>query len=233
MDQGFQTFSFTHFATLIVLVIFTMVMIRLGQKADGKMKIWIGYSIASASLAVLLIDLGIRFMHNGIDVLVDLPLFMCDLAALVLPFIILQQNRKWIGIFYFWALAGTLQALITPELNDNYPSFEFFRYFIMHGAIVSAVLYYVVVMKVIITWKDLLNAVVYAQVYLVTIHIINMMLGSNYSYTMAKPAGHTVVDLFGNWPWYILGGEVLMIILFIILLLPFIFIYRKEDQEEI
>ncbi|MEO6131894.1 MAG: TIGR02206 family membrane protein [Saprospiraceae bacterium] len=228
MDQGFHTFSSAHIIVLLVLVVITLVIITIGQRTEGRMKIWIGYSVASTAFALQLIDLGMRLMNRTLDVLVDLPLFLCDIVAIVLPSVILLENRKWIGIFYFWALAGTLQALITPELRSTYPAFEFFRYFIMHGFIVSAVLYYVIVMRIRITWKDLLNAIIYAQVYLVAIHIVNMMLRSNYSYTMAKPASATVLNYFGDWPWYIFFAEGLMIILFIILLIPFLIIYPNN-----
>src|SRR4029079_10024583 len=121
-----------------------------------------------------------------------------------------------------WVLGGTLQALITPELDRGYPAFEFFRYFIQHGALVTAVLYCILVMQIKISWRDLWNGVIYFQVYLVGIHIFNMILHSNYSYTMAKPGSDTILNFLGDWPWYIVSGEVLMIFIFILLLSPFL-----------
>jgi hypothetical integral membrane protein (TIGR02206 family) len=126
-----------------------------------------------------------------------------------------------------------MQALLTPDLNGAFPTFEFFRYFIMHGGIVSAVIYCVVVMKINITWRDLWNAVLYVQVYIVGVHIINLILRSNYSYTMAKPQGATVLDLLGDWPWYILLSEVVMIVLFVLLLLPFLIKTRVDIAEPV
>ena len=41
---------------------------------------------------------------------------------------------------YFWGLGGTVQAVLTPDLDTRFPSFDFFRYFIAHGGIVVSVL---------------------------------------------------------------------------------------------
>ncbi|MEP6795062.1 MAG: TIGR02206 family membrane protein [Saprospiraceae bacterium] len=231
MDTGFQTFSLQHLLALVVLILFTLLMVMAGKRVEGKMKMWIGYSIASSSFALLIIDSGMRLMTHTFEMLKDLPLFLCDLVALILPFVILRMDRKWLGILYFWVLGGTLQALLTPELDGGYPTFEFFRYFIQHGGIVSAVIYCTIVFRINMTWRDLWNAVLYLQVYLVGIHIVNMILQSNYSYTMAKPVSDTILNFLGDWPWYILSAELLMIFVFILLLTPFLLLPRNKEPE--
>src|SRR4030095_6065187 len=143
--SSFQSYSLQHILTLVFIGLFTYGAILVGMKSNDKMKMWIGYSIASLSFAFLVIDLIRRYFTGTLDILVDLPFFLCDLVALLLPVIIFQQNRKWLGIIYFWALAGTMQALITPDLKSEFLSFDFFRYFIMHGGIVSAVIYCIIV----------------------------------------------------------------------------------------
>ena len=82
-----------------------------------------------------------------------------------------------------------MQALITPDVDAGFPSFDFFRYFIGHASIIIAVLYTVIVKKIRIGWPDFLNAIIYAQGYLVAVHMINQILSSNYGYTMQKPPG--------------------------------------------
>src|SRR4030095_11044162 len=172
-----------------------------------------------------------RYFTGTLDILVDLPFFLCDLVALLLPVIIFQQNRKWLGIIYFWALAGTMQALITPDLKSNFLSFDFFRYFIMHGGIVSAIIYCIIVWKIKITWRDLWNAVLYVQFYIIGVHLVNLVLRSNYSYTMAKPANPTILDLLGVWPWYLFWAEILTMVLFVLLLLPFLISKNKKEEK--
>lgn len=222
MDPVFKSFSFQHFSALIVFVLVTLLAIWIGWKSNERTKIGIGFSMAIIAFSFMTFDLIYRLFTKNFDILDDLPLFLCDLVVCMLPIVIWTRNRKLLGILYFWAVAGTLQALLTPELKSGFPSFEFYRYFIMHGGIVSAVIYCIVVLKINITWKDFLNAVLYAQFYLIGIHIINIILSANYSYTMKKPDSATILDLMGEWPWYILVAEIVMIILFLVLMLPFI-----------
>src|SRR5688572_18740106 len=192
MEAGFETFSAEHLATMLALGMITYGVIRKGKVADEPEKSNIGLMIAGLAFSTIIIDAIVKIAYGSFDILVDLPFFMCDLVAIILPFVILSENRKWIGILYFWALAGTMQALITPDVEAGFPSFHFFRYFIGHACIIIAVLYTVIVKKIRIGWQDFLNAIIYAQVYLVGVHLINQILSSNYGYTLQKPPGPSI-----------------------------------------
>lgn len=222
MSPAFETFSAQHISTLFIFGLITFAVIRKGKAAEEPQKTDIGIVIAGLTFSTLLIDAIVKLFYGTFDIYSDLPFFLCDLVAMFLPFVLLYQNRKWIGILYFWALAGTMQAIITPDLEEGFPSFHFFRYFIGHAGIIIAILYTVIVHKIDITWQDFIHAVIYAQVYLVGVHMINTMMGSNYGYTMHKPPGGSVLDFLGPWPWYLLVGEFLMVGLFLLLMVPFI-----------
>lgn len=231
MDSGFESFSTQHYSALFAFGVISYAVIRQGKAASEPQKTNIGLIIAGITFSTLILDATVKLAAGTFDLYGDLPFFMCDFVAMVLPFVIIAQNRKWIGILYFWALAGTMQALLTPDLEAGFPSFDFFRYFIGHAGIITAVLYTVIVRKIRIGWPDLLNAVIYAQVYLVCVHIINQLLGSNYGYTMQKPPGASILDLLGPWPWYILWGEGIMVGLYLILLTPFLL--RKDGTDAV
>lgn len=233
MSPGFESFSVQHLSALLAFGMITYAAIAKGKAAPEPAKTHIGLIIAGLTFSTLIIDAIFKMAYGTFDILVDLPFFMCDLVAMVLPFVLLAQNRKWIGILYFWALAGTLQALITPDLAEGFPSFHYFRYFIGHAGIITAVLYSVIVRRINIGWQDFINAIIYAQIYLVSVHLINQVMGSNYAYTMQKPPGPSVLDLMGPWPWYIMWGEVLMVVLFLLLLAPFLLTgsQRTETTE--
>jgi hypothetical integral membrane protein (TIGR02206 family) len=234
MVAEFQTFSIQHFGILFLLTGIAAVLIRKGRRSEDEERFRLAIIIAGITFSFEIIEALVLSVQGHYDYRDDLPLFLCDLSAVMLPFVLIRKNRKWIGILYFWTMAGTVQALITPDINQGFPSFEYFRYFAMHGGIVIAILYTIVVFKIRINWRDLVQAVLYAQVYLVCIHFINQVLQSNYSYTIQKPAGATILDYFGPWPWYIMWGEVLMVVLFLALLLPFILFKPSatvQDQE--
>jgi hypothetical integral membrane protein (TIGR02206 family) len=226
---AFTAFSISHLLALSVLGIIGYFLIRTGRRSDDENQLNIAIVIAGLTLSTEIIEVIVLNFLGRYEWRADLPLFLCDLTAVFLPFVLLKQNRKWLGILYFWSMAGTVQALITPELDEGFPSFEFLRYFTMHGGIVIAMMYCIIVFRIRIHWKDFTNAIFYAQVYLIAIHVFNEVFRTNYSYTLQKPAGTTVLDYFGPWPWYLLWGEVLMIALFLILMLPFKLSRRSEE----
>jgi len=232
MTPGFELFSFQHITTLLIFIALTAIVIVQGNRTDEPLKSDIGMMIAGITFSTLILDAVYKLVFGTFSIFEDLPFFMCDLVAFVLPFILYFRNRKWIGILYFWALGGTLQALLTPDLKDGFPTFHFFRYFIGHAGIIMAILYTVIVRKIQIGWQDFIRAVIYAQVYLICVHMINHLIGSNYGYTMAKPPGGSILDLMGPWPWYILAGEGLMLVLFLLLLAPFLLIPAAKRHQE-
>jgi hypothetical integral membrane protein (TIGR02206 family) len=50
---------------------------------------------------------------------------------------------------------------------------------------------------------------------------VNLLTGSNYGFLRSNPALASLLDLLGPWPWYILWLEVLAVLLFTLLYLPF------------
>lgn len=226
METAFISFSFQHIAILLVFGILTAGVIVYGKRLPAKGQYTLALVLASITFLALVLEAIVLVGAQDYDVNTDLPVYLCDIITVMLPVVIYHRNRKWIGVLYFWALAGTLQALLTPDIDHGFPSFHFFRYFIMHCGIVVTVLFVVIVWKIRIRWRDWINAVLFAQLYLLFIHVYNQVMNTNYSYTIKKPDGTTVLDLFGEWPWYILGGELMMIVLFTLLMLPFAFKQR-------
>lgn len=139
-----------------------------------------------------------------------------------------NKNKTLFGILYFWVLAGTSQALLTPDLAYGFPHYESIFYWQIHGGLVLVILYAVFVYGMRPNLKDFKNAFIASLIYLVVIHGINILLGSNYAYTMHKPPGASMLDVMGPWPWYLLSGIGVSLILFTLLYIPFA-ISRKRN----
>lgn len=182
----------------------------------------LGVVMAAIVLLFLIGGWAIDLSNGSFDYKEDLPLYLCRIIAFMLPIAMWYRNRFWLGIFYFWVLAGTLQGMITPDLAEGFPSYFFFRYWFLHGGLVVVILFSIIVYRIRITWQHFWLALGFAQVYLVLVHLINVFIGSNYSYTVRKPAEGTILDLMGPWPWYIFVGEGVMVVLFLLLMLPWL-----------
>lgn len=152
---------------------------------------------------------------------------MCNLLTLVFPIALYYRSRWFFGILYFWVLAGTLQAVITPDLKEPFPHFIYFRYWWIHCGLISLLFYGLMVFKWKIYFSDLKNALLGANVYLAFSLVINNTTGGNYFFSMRKPDAATMLDYLGPWPWYLLTGQFLMALLFLMFYLPF-YMTRKR-----
>ena len=158
----------------------------------------------------------------------ELPLHLCRLIAMVLPVVIWLKNIKWLNTLYFLIIVGTLQAVITADLQYTMPHYSYFIYWIFHVSLVWIPVYIVLRLNITPSIRDMIRAFIAGNIYLLFTLIINFLIGSNYFYTRHKPPGGSLLDLFGPWPWYILVVEAVAIVLFILAYLPF---YKKENRQ--
>jgi hypothetical integral membrane protein (TIGR02206 family) len=150
----------------------------------------------------------------------DLPLHLCSFLALAVPFLSVTKKFLYYEIFFFLILAGTLQSLITPD-ESNYLNFPFFRYWFVHAGLVIFMFYATFIFKMKPTLRSVGKSFLGMQIYMLLMLVLNYFLGSNYFYTNRKPEVATALDLFGDWPQYILIVEVLIIPYFLLIYLPF------------
>jgi hypothetical integral membrane protein (TIGR02206 family) len=155
------------------------------------------------------------------------PFHLCDLAIFVGLFALVTRSPLACEVLYFWACAGTLLAIITPDVLVGFPHPYFLSYFALHGAVVVTALLLVWGLgrppRSGAVWRVLLLTNAYAAL----VGAVNLVFGTNYLYLCAKPAGRTLLDWFGPWPVYILVAEVVALGLFTLLALPF----RRGDRH--
>lgn len=149
------------------------------------------------------------------------PLHLCDMAILVGLFALVTRAPLACEVLYFWACAGTLLAIITPDVLVGFPHPYFLSYFALHGM--------VVVTAVLLVWGlgrpprsgAVWRVLLLTNAYAALVGAVNLVFGTNYLYLCAKPAGSTLLDWFGPWPVYILVSEAVALSLFTLLALPF------------
>ncbi len=224
----FEAYTLQHYVPLFTALLIGIISIRAGKSLNPKGQKILGVILAASVLLTMGLGDLILAVRGEYDPMTDLPLYLCRTAAVIFPFAIAFEWRKTMGVFYFWTLAGTLQALLTPDLAQGFPDYFYFRYWILHAGLVICALYSVIVFRLEIGWRDFWRAVLWTQIYIFGVHFINLAIGSNYSYTMRKPPG-TILDLMGPWPWYILVGEGVMLVLFLVLMIPFVINRQKAS----
>ena len=108
---------------------------------------WTG--VAAKALAVILVGEQVSWqlqflIHHDWSRFNSLPFDLCDFTCFVAAVACWTQLPLFVELTWFWALAGTLQAVITPDQYTPFPYLSFDNYVIEHLGIIVAALYLVV-----------------------------------------------------------------------------------------
>ncbi|MGJ8634867.1 MAG: YwaF family protein [Luteolibacter sp.] len=218
----FHPFSREHLITLVIGFTIITIFIVIAKRSEGNQR-KITALIAFLNLAAYPFALWAwrdypRILDN------ILPLHLCDLAAIVAGFALFTRKPILLTLTYFWGIAATTQALITPAIPHGPPSAPFIHFFIQHFAIVAAALYIPIVLKwrpASPWWKSPLIVFGISIAYQAVALLINAILKTNFAFASAPPPNPSLIDHLGPWPFYLLAMQGIAFILFLLLALPF------------
>jgi hypothetical integral membrane protein (TIGR02206 family) len=162
-----------------------------------------------------------------------LPLHLCDFALFACVIAALARNQLAYELAYFWGLAGTMQGLLTPELQYGFPTLYYWYFFIGHGGIVATVLFLTFAkLGLRPRWRSVLHAYVGVLAYALVVGAINAALKTDYGFLCAKPAGGSLLDVLGPWPWYIGSLTLVALLFFVVLYLPWAIADAARNRPE-
>jgi hypothetical integral membrane protein (TIGR02206 family) len=152
----------------------------------------------------------------------NLPLHLCSAFVWLSIVMLLFKNQFIFEMAYLLGVGAAIQPLLTSEVGAyGFPHFYAFQIFISHGGIITAALFMAIVEGMRPTGASLKRVILWGNLYLVLVTMINFLLDSNYLYTHHKPHIPTLLDALGPWPWYILAMEAIAIAISLVLYLPF------------
>jgi hypothetical integral membrane protein (TIGR02206 family) len=151
----------------------------------------------------------------------SLPFALCDMAALVAAAACWWRVPVLVELTYFWGLAGTLQAVITPDLNAGFPHLVFFQYMAGHLGIVLAAVYLVVGLGIEPRPRAVPRVFALTLGYTAFVGLIDAATGANYMFLRRPPGNWTLLRLLGPWPWYIPSAAGVALVLLVLLDAPF------------
>lgn len=227
-NNSFLAFSLEHFTVLgLAFIILCTTVWFAKNRLNEKQQYWLGNSMAIIILLTLIAWTTIQISIGRFNIQEDLPLALCNFMAITIVFVMFSKNRFWMEVHYFWILAGTMQANLTPHLYNSFPHYHFIKFWIIHLGLVVTILYATIIYKNPPTFKGIFKAILALQPYVIFCIIVNYLIGANYLYLNAKPPTASIVDSFGPWPIYILVAYLLMFPFFLIVYLPYFFINRS------
>lgn len=130
----------------------------------------------------------------------SLPLALCDVGVLVAAVACWWRVPLLVELTYFWGLAGTLQAIITPDLNVGFPHLVFFQYLVGHVGIVVAALFLVVGMRIVPRRRAVVRVFAITLGYSAFVGIVDATTGANYMFLRSPPGEWTLLASSDHGP---------------------------------
>lgn len=222
-----------HLLAVVAIAICAAVLVAAARLRPGN---WT--QIAGFALAVLLVgaELGwwIYLAASGAkdaDLGTALPLQLCDAGIFIAAIALVLRTQILVEMTYFWGLAGTIQAVITPDLPDHFPKFPYFQYYVAHGGIVTAALFLVVGLGRWPRRDAVVRVLAITVVYTLLVGAIDAATGADYMFLRAKPSSGSLLDLLGPWPWYLVWAALIGVALLLVLDAPFRLLRRRSRLD--
>lgn len=226
--EPFHLFGIGHLIAIFVIVLVNLSFIWLKKSENQKLKDRVRYLI----VAMLVISEGSWHIWNIAigewTFQTHLPFHLCSVLVWTSVIMLITKNYKIYEFAYFLGIAGASQAVLTPEAGIyGFPHYRVFQTLIAHGSVVTAAIFMTVVEGYRPHWSSFKRVFIWTNIYMVVVTGINLLIGSNYLYTLRKPPSASLMDFLGPWPWYLLSLEIVALVLCFLLYLPWIIKDRK------
>jgi len=212
-----RQFSAQHIAALAVLVLSSAVSVWAARRRPGRWQAWFARGLAALIFAGWAGEYVADAILGTWSVKYTLPLQLTDAVSAAAIAALLSRRRALIELTYFWALTASLQAVLTPDLAQSFPSVYYFTYFVYHVGVIVAALFLVFGCRLYprpgAIWR----------VYGVTLGwtavaaLGDVATGGNYMYLRFKPVHSSLLSVLGPWPWYIVATAALGLVMLVVL----------------
>ena len=206
---------------LAILVVVASLLCAAARRTPGRWLEWVAVIIAGAIVITELSWQPYVIANHSWSAAYSLPVQLCDVGGFVAAAALIWRQLLLIEIAYFWGLGGTLQALLTPDLRDHFPSFPYLQFYATHDLVVLAALFLIVGLGLHPRPGSVRRIFLLTLAFTVAIALIDLVTGGNYMYLRRVPAGGSLLSLMGPWPWYIVVGAVVALVVLALLDAPF------------
>jgi len=223
MNPAFQLFGPAHLVVIALtagLPVFFWATARQPERAGYRKAV--RFSLAGMLAANWMAYEVLRFRDGQFAPVNELPMQLCDWATVAVIAALVTCRSRVYEVAYFWGLAGTLQAILTPNLQEGFPSPRFFNFFVGHCGVVVAVLFLTVVEGLRPRAWSIARTMLWSEVYLTAALLVNSLAGTNYGFLTRRPLNKSLLDcLSSNHGIYLLELNLLAIAFYLVLYAPF------------
>jgi hypothetical integral membrane protein (TIGR02206 family) len=229
--RAFETFGIPHCVAIAVTAVVACCMVGLNRSrvvSEAK-KHRANVMLAVVLLVAVCMDPLLTWLRYNYDPemavrLVKetaLPLYLCDVASVILAMALIWKKQRLAEIGYLWGCAGTIQGLITPTLYFSWDTPEYYAFFAQHGGVPVAALVLAFGTTLHPQKGAFRRSLVWSWGYMSVVFLLNGLMHANYGFINGKPTVATLFDYMGPYPWYLITLQLIAFTLYFLLLLPF------------
>lgn len=218
-ERQFSMYGPSHWAALAVFAIGSVLLVWIGRRQSETQARLLGRVLAALTVAIYAAALAYLLSPPTIER--SVPLRLTDLATVTAAYALWSQRQWAYALTYYWGLTLSSQALISPAFTSpDFPSVQFLAFWGMHLLVVWAAIYLTWGRGMRPTWHSYRIVVVTTAIWAVVTLTFNRIAGTDYGFLNHKPATASALDVLGPWPFYILTGGALLVIVWALMTWP-------------
>ena len=225
----FKHFSLAHFLPILLMigVIALIIVFRNKIKAykhENKIRLALAFVMIICEMSYYWRLTNVPSLNaNPID---HLPITICGWALIFCSFLVLTKNQTLFDISYFWVLAGSVFALITPTVISycGPTRFRYYQFWLEHTLGFITIFYMIFVHGMRPNIKSIFKAFGAIAVMGVIAIIANSMLpGANYLYIARPESTASILDFLPtNYVVRIILVALIVAVMFFVCYLPWL-----------
>ena len=217
--REFHQYGPSHLAAMALSGCGAVALVWLGRMQTDSQARMLGRVLGATTAAIYAVVLIAGLHPPRLDV--SVPLRLTDLATMVGAYALWSQRHWAYALTYYWGLALSSQALISPVLGGpDFPSTGFLVFFSIHLLVVWAAIYLTWGRGMHPTWRSYRMVVAVSIAWVIITMAFNAIVGSNYGFLNRKPSTASLLDVMGPWPWYVAVATALVLMVWALMTWP-------------
>ena len=231
----FTNFTVAHFMPIIIVVGIIFLIYRFRKnisdmKNEKNFRYIIAFTLIISEMSyywrlIAMPSLG----PNPVD---HLPISVCGWVAIFASYMVIGKSQTLFDISYFWALTGSIFALITPTvISFTGPTrFRYYQFWTEHLVIYIAIFYMIFVHNMRPVFRSYIRSASALTVMVIFAAWVNSMIpGANYLYMARPESAPSVLDILP--PNYALRIAVMMFAITAMFGLAYLPWYLKDKKN--
>lgn len=193
LTPEFTNFTFAHLAPVLLMIAVIALIIKFANKirnlkCEKTLRYILAFALICSEMAYYWRLIAIPSLNpNPVD---HLPISVCGWAVVFCSFMVIGKTQSLFDISYFWLLAGSIFALITPTvITYTGPTrFRYYQFWLEHTLGYVAIFYMMFVHKMRPTVKSAIKSYICLVILAVVAYFANIIIGPGANYLfMARP----------------------------------------------